>query len=311
MIDYKLESSYILILVLYKSIPSYYMVNTSHSDNIDKALAFECTVCCMLSFLFGNYPEFRIKVDKNRLLKTARVERTCRRKNDGKLSNPDCQIAHKTKSVIIDAKNYAESEIPLNQIEKSVYDAKAKHTKYVIIVMQQNSALSNSAYEYCLANKVILIQLSTIGTIIENDADMNWMKLDRLYLTIENMRLLRAEVERVFMEPPMVLYTKYNMVDGRCKAVVRNEPLPKYGHSERSDRTVDKSCEAFRRYKDYKDKTKASNYNHSQARERLKQHQIIKKAQNPLNPIANKSDSDSRVHPIKKDSTIRRNPGNN
>lgn len=287
------------------------MGNTSHSDNTNKAIAFECAVCCMLSNLFGNNPDYMIRVDKNRLLKTTRVERTCRRENDGKRSNPDCEILHNTKTVIIDAKNYAESEIPLKEIEKSVYDSKAKHTKYVIIVMQQNSALSNSAYEYSLVNKVILIQLSMTGTVIENDTDIEWMKLDRRYLTIENMRLLRAAVERVFMEPPMVLYTKYNKLDKRCKAVVRKESLRKYGHLVNLDGTVDMSCEAFIRYQDYKDKTKASNYNHSQARQRFKQYQKSKKDQHPSNPKGIKPKIDSPVHPAKKDSSIPRSSGNN
>lgn len=234
----------------------------NHSENTQKANDFECSVGYMLLWICNKNKDYVLRVDKNIRLKIDPVVKNLRRKSDGKKSKPDFEIIYKRKSVIIDAKNYDKVKINWTEIEKSVNDAKVRSTKYVIIVMQENSVLSNGAYNYSLLKNVILIKLFKGGSLIENTEDL---KCKRSYLSIENMQVLEQAVDKVFMKPPMILFTQEGMVDQRSKAVKRKESLKDYGFVGNSDGTVNESCEAWRLYLNYSNKTSASNYNHRQA----------------------------------------------
>lgn len=244
----------------------------SNSREFSKqALKFEISVCTLIKLIAYENSSYEVMCDKNKLLGTESVSRNDVRPNDNRRSNPDCILKCKELVIIIDAKNFSRTKIAKHDIEKSRQDGQVRGSNTVILVLQEECALQDCAYKYCLDHDMHLIQLVKAGGTIRNASYADVAFVENEYINKENMKTLKIAIEKLCIPPPLVTFTKDDKIDRTCKAIERGYCLEELGYIETLDGTVDKRYKVWKDYAKYVQDRMVSNYNHEVASAKFKE----------------------------------------
>lgn len=244
-----------------------------------RALQFEKSVCNLIRLVANENRKYEVKCDKSRLLGTEPVSRTDVRPCDNRRSNPDCTVEFQGRVIVIDAKNSSRTKISKADVEKSRQDAMVRGSEDVILVLQEDSALQENAYDYCLENDIHIIQLGKSGMIIKQNSSLRVQFEESEYINEENKKILKEAFEKLFKEPPAITFTRDYKINPNCRAMRNNENLEVYGYRQNLDGTVDKRKKVWKDYLKYILDRRVSNYDHQAASARFRDRKYSRDSQ--------------------------------
>jgi hypothetical protein len=247
-----------------------------------RALQFEISVCTLIRLIAHENPEYEVKCDKSRLLGTEPVSRRDVRPCDNRRSNPDCTVEFQGSVIVIDAKNSSRTKISKADVEKSRQDGMIRGSEDVILVLQEDSALQDNAYDYCEENDIHIIQLVKRGLIIKKNSSLKIQFEENEYINYSNMKILRDAIDVLFIGTPPITFRMDNKINPNCRAVRNGEDLSTYGYRKNNDGTVDKRMRSWKTWKEYKKNIEDKNifnYDHQAASERFRDRKYSRDSQ--------------------------------